>query len=512
MAADQVARRIVRRQRLIGVAAHAFVAAGEEALRRRQVVEAGHQHRALLDASDQAQAAAQRVDAAQPDQALDEIGVGQRGPGAAVQVQKGEPAALGEDRVVDLGGAERDAGSEQLAGFAGLVLQVVFVAGVGQVVTLLPVAVLLVVGGAQRPQVFVDALEILFQALAGEADRIARRMPDRNAVFGDGGADVLRGLQGDAQLVAFIVEPAEFDGGQRARSGVGAVAAAELVDPRLLGSGVDHHRDAPVGAGLALLRLHFHQLEIVQVGQGELGLQHLARIEGLARHDLDVAAQHAVLELAILLDRHLAEIPARSGIERQQHLGAVAVHIDAQLAAAEHGVEIAAAVGGLHQARLQRLVVLVLEALAGFQARLGDDFLQRRVVLALAGDEDVDLADVGFRPGIDLVGHGPVRLLAFQFRADHRVVPAERLQRLADVFLALLGQPLHLRRVVLELVGGLAGVHPLGVIEDAQLGKSVVLLVRTEAAHAHVDAGERRGAHAQGAAKQEKAGLEHALE
>ena len=242
---------------------------------------------------------------------------------------------------------------------------------------------------------------------AVERQVLQRRVADRDAVAGlDVVPGHLRGLHLDAEVVAVLVDVAVLEAERAAHAGVGGVADADRVAVAAAGVAADVDRHAErLAVGLA--RQHLEVGEVLRVIERELRAQHLRQVVGIALVIAQVAAHQLVVD-HVLLDGGDAEAVALAGVELEGDVGGVLRRVDHQLVASHLGVEVAVGGGGALQVGLERLVVGVVEPVAGVQRQVVQDALEQRVGLARAVDLHVDVLHQHRRAGGDVDDHAPV--------------------------------------------------------------------------------------------------------
>src|SRR5690606_10008833 len=124
---------------------------------------------------------------------------------------------------------------------------------------------------------------------------------------------------------------------------------------------------------------------------------------------------------------YLADLVTRARVELQSDVGAVGGGIHHHLVAAEAGIEIAAPQGEILQGLLGRLIIAVVERLAGPQRQLLQDRRENRVVLGGARQPQLHRANADLLPRrhSQPLHHVLAATLVFQLQAT--VIVTQRL-------------------------------------------------------------------------------------
>ena len=415
-------------------AAHAAVAAGEEALRGRQVddfvlavrLEVG---RAELRAQVEVPAPREVEYALALEAELHERGVGaERGRRAAqLEVQPVGPRFATDDIAGQRGVAdawEYIEGGVAVAGAfrGGLVRQ-------AHEQHALPAAHHLSQAGAHLVTPALGVADLFLDEVAGEFELLQRDVHHRDDIARAQLLDDGRAEQLDLQAVAVAIHAAVVPGEFTARLRVGAVAQAGGEAVPAIRLGTDRHR-------------HGQRLRVDRTGLDVDGGEVLAVVERVLRAQqrverIGIALLHAqqpvhrVVIDDVLGDLDFAIAVALASVHFDRRGRAPLHPIDDELVLRQARIEIAVVLRRPQQRAFHALVRAVIQPQAGleFLLLLLDDFADRTFVGTGPADFDAHIREADRSAGRDVKGDAPVGAVLHGFVLDLGLVVAERFER-----------------------------------------------------------------------------------
>lgn len=227
-----------------------------------------------------------------------------------------------------------------------------------------------------------------------------------------------------------------------ARSGIGGVADARL--PCLALGRFERHLDRDRAAvGAIALWAHLDALEVARIAELAVERGNRTCIVGLTLVQSGEPV-HEILVETLFAEAQRTETVARTAVRGEQHLGLRTLGVDAQLAAGEREVEVAALGRELAQPFLDGLVVGVVERRPDGQGQIGDDLGELGVVARLARDVDVACRDRRTCAERDFDCRVPAFRIAPQVLVDLGSVITECVQRRPEIVFGAAEQALHL--------------------------------------------------------------------
>ena len=152
---------------------------------------------------------------------------------------------------------------------------------------------------------------------------------------------------------------------------------------------------------ITLFGQHFDGGEILAVVERELRAQQLGGIEVVVLLVAHVTADQRIVD-AVLLDGGGAEAISLAGFEFDGDLRRVGLRIHAHIVAQHARIEVAVGRRGAQQPALERLVVRVIEAVAGLDGQVAGDVGEYLLARARARHLDVHLVDHHRLAGLDV--------------------------------------------------------------------------------------------------------------